>query len=189
MNRGILILAGGKGSRMGYCQKGELLFNSSTFLDTLIENFKNEKIYISTKKEYCSDKNVNYIYDENINYTPFEAIIHTLEICSEDILFIIGCDMPFMNQEIFIKLLENLKNCNGVILFDNNNLSYPLGALYTKKLLPKLRKMKEEKNYKLQDIFKNNNCLKLSMNELKISEKYFININTPEDYEKYIKRG
>lgn len=188
MNRGILILAGGKGSRMGYCQKGELLFNSSTFLDTLIENFKNEKIYISTKKEYCSDKNVNYIYDENINYTPFEAIIHTLEICSEDILFIIGCDMPFMNKEIFIKLLENLKNYNGVILFDNN-LSYPLGALYTKKLLPKLRKMKEEKNYKLQDIFKNNNCLKLSMNELKISKKYFININTPEDYEKYIKRG
>ena len=46
MSRGVLILAGGKGSRMGYCQKGELLYNNSTFLDIIIENFRDEKIYI-----------------------------------------------------------------------------------------------------------------------------------------------
>ena len=66
-------------------------------------------------------------------------------------------------------------NMNGLFLF-----FYPsIEAFY----------LNINEEHKLQDIFKNNNCLKLSMNELKISEKYFININTPEDYEKYIKRG
>lgn len=47
--------------------------------------------------------------------------------------------------------------------------------------------MREKKNYKLKDIFENKNCLKLSMKDLEISKNYFININTFEDYEKYIK--
>lgn len=187
MSRGVLILAGGKGSRMGYCQKGELLYNNSTFLDIIIENFRDEKIYISTKKEYCTDREVQYIYDTNVEYTPFEAIFNALDRCSEETLFIIGCDMPFITREIFLKLLEYLKNYSGVILYDENNLTYPLGAIYTKKLLPILEKMKEKKNYKLKDIFENKNCLKLSMKDLEIAKNYFININTFEDYKKYIK--
>ena len=95
--------------------------------------------------------------------------------------------MPFITRKIFLKLLEHLKNYSGIILYDENNLTYPLGAIYTKKLLSILKKMREKKNYKLKDIFENKNCLKLSMKDLEISKNYFININTFEDYEKYIK--
>lgn len=187
MKRGVLILAGGKGSRMGNCQKGELLYNGSTFLDILMESFLEENIYIATKKTYLADKEANYLYDCEEEFTPLEAIINGFEKSDIDIFFVVACDMPFMKKDVFIKMLESLKDFDGAICYDEQNFLYPLGAIYTRKLLPQLLKQRLEKNYRLKDIFLNTNSIKLSMESLNIEEERFININTPQEYERYVK--
>ena len=145
----------------------------------LAEQFDDKNVKI-TEQEYDSINNKLKSNNTNEYIDALDSSFSEIKINNYNSFPNNSIDKPDM-------LEEYLKNYSGVILYDENNLTYPLSAIYTKKLLPILEKMREKKNYKLKDIFENKNCLKLSMKDLEISKNYFININTFEDYEKYIK--
>lgn len=185
MEIGVLILAGGEGKRFGYIDKSQLLCGEKTFIEILREEFYPEKIYISAKKVPAKKlENIEYLIERESIYSPLYGIIKGFESTNIELFFVIGCDMPFIKKEHLYKILEKIEDFDGIILKKDKNL-YPLGAIYTRKLLPKMKEMAEKKQYRLRDIF-DERCRKITFDELKIDIKDYANINNIEDYKNYI---
>lgn len=181
MQIGVLILAGGKAKRFGYIDKSQLIYRDKKFIEILENEFFTEKIYVSVKKLPIKEiKNVEYLVEKESLYSPLYGIVNAFENTEIDIFFVVGCDMPFLKKEYLYKMLEKIDDFDGVILKDNENF-YPLGAIYTRKLLTKMKIMVEKKQYRLRDIFLER-CKIISFEELEISVKDYANINTMEDY-------
>lgn len=187
MKIGILVLAGGKGRRMNFKEKWSLKLKNKTFLETIIENFKGNEIYVVSKADRNLNlRNVNVIYDEYLEESAaIFGIAAAFQKSNIDIFFILGCDMPFMSKEVYTRMLSELKNFYGVVLEKNKKI-YPLGAIYTRELLPVIENAILKKEYSLKKILSSPLVRKI---DLDINMKNFININTLEEYQRYIVEG
>lgn len=195
MDIGALILMGGQNSRMGGNVKGLLKINEVTFLEQIVgvlEDFSN--IYLSVNKKFSSEEIKKYeemglsvivdIYDD---IGPMGGMYSSLKNCKEDYLFITACDMPFINKELINELQANMKNNIDIVLFSKNRLLYPLGAIYSKNVIPYMKELIDNKEYKPLKLIRNSNFVELLLEDTDLSDDVFKNINTPEEYEQLIK--
>lgn len=187
---------GGKNTRMGGNVKGLLKIGELTFLEHLINNTKGfYPVYLSinnnfNKEDISKFKNMGFdiIQDIYEGIGPLGGIYSSMKKCSEDYLFVTACDMPFINNE-FIKFLSSYlkEDVDIVLCCDKDKRLYPLGAIYSTKLLPIMEKMIESSEYKLAQLIYSSNYVIIPMEGTKFSEGIFTNINTLEDYELFIK--
>lgn len=186
---------GGQNSRMGGNVKGLLKINEVTFLEQIVgvlEGFSN--IYLSVNKKFSSEEIKKYeemglsvivdIYDD---IGPMGGMYSSLKNCKEDYLFITACDMPFINKELINELQANMKNNIDIVLFSKNRLLYPLGAIYSKNVIPYMKELIDNKEYKHLKLIRNSNFVELLLEDTDLSDDVFKNINTPEEYEQLIK--
>ena len=108
---------------------------------------------------------------------PLGGIYSSLLNCKEEYLFITACDMPFITKNS-IEVL-----CNKV---DKNNKLYPLGAIYSKNVLPIIEEMIEKKYYKLSYLIEKSNFVKINIEKTDIPLKVLSNINTLQEYDLFI---
>ncbi len=195
MNIGALILMGGKNSRMDGSIKGLLKINGITFLEQIKKNlcgFSN--IYLSLNKNFSNEEIEKYkkmglkvivdIYDE---IGPMGGIYSALKNCEEEYLFITACDMPFINNDLINNLISYVNDDVDVVLFSKENRIYPMGAIYSKRLITHLEELIENKDYKLKTLINKSRSREILMEETDISNDVFNNINTIEEYNKLIK--
>ena len=186
---------GGQNSRMGGNVKGLLKINEVTFLEQIVgvlEGFSN--IYLSVNKKFSSEEIKKYeemglsvivdIYDD---IGPMGGMYSSLKNCKEDYLFITACDMPFINKELINELQANMKNNIDIVLFSKNRLLYPLGAIYSKNVIPYMKELIDNKENKPLKLIRNSNFVELLLEDTDLSDDVFKNINTPEEYEQLIK--
>lgn len=200
MEIGALILMGGKNTRMGGIIKGLLTIEDETFLDRITRNigcFSN--VYLSLNKNFTSEnieqfrnKGFNPIVDIYDEIGPLGGIYSTLKECKEDYIFVTTCDMPFINKD-FVNYLSSYlnKDTDIVLCYNSEKRLYPLGAIYSKKVIPIIDEMIEEKCYKLTRLIYASNYVEIPIKETPFSTEIFTNINTPDEYnffiENYIK--
>lgn len=195
MNIGALILMGGKNSRMGGNIKGLLQIEDVTFLERIISVLKDfDNIYLSVSKAFSSSEIKRYeemgltvIVDLYDDIGPMGGIYSSLKKCNEDRLFITGCDMPFINKDLINELKLHVKENTDVVLFSKNKLLYPLGAIYSKNLIPFMDDLIIKGEYKPLKLIRNSNFIELPIENTNISDEVFRNINTPQDYDELIK--
>lgn len=186
---------GGQNSRMGGNVKGLLKINEVTFLEQIVgvlEGFST--IYLSVNKKFSSEEIKKYeemglsvivdIYDD---IGPMGGMYSSLKNCKEDYLFITACDMPFINKDLINELQANMKKNIDVVLFSKNRLLYPLGAIYSKNVIPYMEELIDNKEYKPLKLIRNSNFVELLLEDTDLSDDVFKNINTPEEYEQLIK--
>lgn len=181
-----LILAGGKSSRMNGNNKAFLKYKDKTFIENIISELDIfDKIYISVdSKEKYKDLNYELIEDEFQEIGPIGGIYSALKVVKEDYVFVIACDMPKIKKnliEILINSIEPEDKC--VVFKDDEGRVYPLGGIYSKKSLPIIKEMIDNKNYKLQNLVKKLDGKVLSISECNLDHELFINVNNPEEYE------
>lgn len=196
MEIGVLILMGGKNTRMGGKVKGLLTIGGENFLDRITKNighFSNK--YLSLNKNFTSEsiekfksKGFNTIIDIYDEIGPLGGIYSTLKNCKEDYIFVTTCDMPFINKS-FIEYLSDFLNEEVDIVLCNNEEGrlYPLGAIYSKRVIPIIEQMVEEKCYKLTRLIYASNYVNIAIEETNFSTEIFTNINTPNEYNSFIK--
>lgn len=195
MNIGALILMGGKNTRMGGNVKGFLKIYDRTFLEQIISNLNGfSNIYLSISKRFSSqeikefeDMGLKVIVDIYDDIGPIGGMYSSLKSCKEDYLFITACDMPYINKDLINELKINVKENVDVVIFSKNKLLYPLGAIYSKNLIPFMEKLIINEEYKPLKLIRNSNFVELPIENSNLSEEVFKNINTLEEYNELIK--
>ena len=195
MDIGALILMGGKNSRMNGNVKGLLEIKNSTFLEKIQETLNDfSSIYLSINDKFSKEQKQNF---ENMGFKiiediykeigPLGGIYSSLLNCKEEYLFITACDMPFITKNSIEVLCNKVdKNTDGVVFYDKNNKLYPLGAIYSKNVLPIIEEMIEKKYYKLSYLIEKSNFVKINIEKTDIPLKVLSNINTLQEYDLFI---
>ncbi len=187
MEIGIGILAGGKSKRMGK-DKANLIYNDDTFINNLVKQFKNKKIIISSNKDY-KIKGVSFVEDKYKDIGPISGILEILKKSEFKYNFIIAVDMQNINKEYFNYLKEYISSDYKVFSakFDEN--LNPLGAIYSKEMIPVLEKAISDKNYRLTNLINNSYSKVIDLKLSKFDKKILDNINTRSDYNKLLKNN
>ena len=195
MDIGALILMGGKNSRMNGNVKGLLKIKNSTFLEKIQETLNDfSSIYLSINDKFSKEQKQNF---ENMGFKiiediykeigPLGGIYSSLLNCKEEYLFITACDMPFITKNSIEVLCNKVdKNTDGVVFYDKNNKLYPLGAIYSKNVLPIIEEMIEKKYYQLSYLIEKSNFVKINIEKTDIPLKVLSNINTLQEYDLFI---
>ena len=186
---------GGKNSRMNGNVKGLLKIKNSTFLEKIQETLNDfSSIYLSINDKFSKEQKQNF---ENMGFKiiediykeigPLGGIYSSLLNCKEEYLFITACDMPFITKNSIEVLCNKVdKNTDGVVFYDKNNKLYPLGAIYSKNVLPIIEEMIEKKYYKLSYLKEKSNFVKINIEKTDIPLKVLSNINTLQEYDLFI---
>ena len=177
-----VILCGGKSSRM---EQDKTLMEFGEFGDLthfqfakMSEIFKS--VFISAKSQKF-DPPLPVLADEFDDFSPMGAIYSILKNFKNSKVFIIPCDMPFVEKYTIFKLYENSCDydiCVASDEFRQHNLCGFFDTGITKKAL----NLYENNNHKIANLL---NSVKFKAVNFANSEQ-FHNINDKSDYEKAI---
>ncbi|MDD3268705.1 MAG: molybdenum cofactor guanylyltransferase [Syntrophomonadaceae bacterium] len=185
-----IILAGGKSSRMHF-NKAFARLTTETVIEILVKKFKvhfDETIIISNDPELYSELGVKVYTDIYARLGPVAGIHSALSHANNDAVFLLGCDMPFVNFETIDYMLGKLNGYDSVVPEIKGRIQ-PTAAIYHRKSLPIFARHLEENKLKLTLIFNEMDALILEENDLQRfgkTEESFFNINDQEALEKAI---
>ncbi len=189
--REAVILAGGKGKRMGGVEKALLDLQGRPFLDYLLETLSCffSKISISTNSPKLYNRyGLSIIEDEFPDKGPMAGILAALENIDSDFLFFVPCDTPLLQKGLIQCILERIdKLKNGLVIEDQNRRLHPLLGVYGKSLAPLIRKRILDHRLKLQELVAEANLQILPFEAWKTADPQgisLLNINNRSDYEK-----
>lgn len=188
-----IILAGGKGKRMGYREKALMAINGKPLISYVIDSLEKvvDNIIISVRDKAQGKlldsvlPGYTYAFDEYENTGPLAGILSGLTVCTDDFCFIAACDMPFINENVIKLLFTSGENHDAAIPRWEDGFLEPLHAVY--KCKPMI--FETEKAIRNGEKIVLAPIQKLSVNYVEMEEirkidtnlRTFININTPEE--------
>lgn len=181
-----IILAGGKSSRMKE-DKGLVYFNGKMLVEHVIASAKKmtTRIIIITANPVYRQFNYLCIEDEMKERGPLGGIFTGLVHSSTQKNLVLGCDLPFLSQNIFSGLINN---CEGLdaLLTEHKGKIEPLCSVYDRNCIPHFRKLLEQDQLKITDALVGLNTRVISFdNEDWFAGNEFANINSIEELRKY----
>jgi molybdenum cofactor guanylyltransferase len=182
-----LILSGGKSSRMGF-DKSELDFHGKPqgeFLFQLLRQFC-EEVFFSCKNAENVPEKFNALTDQYDLESPLNGILSAFKLRPKSAWLTVPNDMPGINAESILYLLTNREpNSMATCFYDSEGVRpEPLFCIWEPKCLPSLKKFYEDGNISPREF--------LSNTTVKLLQPPFadlnLNINSPEDLEKFRKK-
>lgn len=186
INRAVIILSGGKNTRMNGKTKAFLNIDGYRFIDNILlasSDYKEKIISCNDISKYLEFKDVKLVVDKFKEIGPIGGIYSSLKETALDEALIVAGDMPFLNKEI-LNFLGNYKFNEDVLVPVTNGKVQPLCSIYKKRVLETILKMIEEKDYKLKNLL---NRLNVKYIDIENGEN-FSNINTVYEYEKILNK-
>jgi molybdopterin-guanine dinucleotide biosynthesis protein A len=180
----IIILAGGKSSRMGN-DKGTLAISDTTFIDKLFQwvHKFSDHIYISVadhnKDQYRKyDKYI--VQDVFENYGPLGGINSVIGKIQTKWFFVLSVDTPLVTSALLQALWINKKEYEA-IFFEMNKRIQPLIGLYNSNTVSIWKNALENNELKVTQVVRKMNykCVDVNKEDIRLLK----NINTPEDYQ------
>ncbi len=140
-------------------------------------------LHISCKERAKFDFDADFIEDlkEYKEWAPHIALISIFKILNVDAVFILSVDTPFFNIEHFQKLYSAFDGKSTIAKSPHG--SEPLCAIYTKEILPKLKKLVDKKEYRFADLFDKIDHKFIEFEDREI----FTNLNTKKEYIRELK--
>jgi molybdopterin-guanine dinucleotide biosynthesis protein A len=194
--RSALILAGGRGRRLGYKEKALIPIKGRTILEynlDLLERLVDEVI-ISVRDdeqkcflvEYTGERTI--IADHYTNVGPLAGILEGLKAADGEYVFITACDMPFLNPEVVEMLFKRAKGHDAAIPVWDNEMLEPLHAVYRNgpMAIETEKAIKNGDKIALAPVFNLKDVVLVDMEDVRVIDpglRTFININTQEDME------
>jgi molybdopterin-guanine dinucleotide biosynthesis protein A len=178
-----VILSGGKSIRMGE-DKSLLPFGEySTLIEYQYKKLSKifSKVYISSKIDkfdFLNNKD-QIIYDVKDVSSPMVALQSILKKFKNQKIFIITVDTPLILKETIEDLLLESDN-NDITIACSKNRTHNLCGIFKSNLSHKIDIYIEEKMHKINFLVKNSQTKYKEFDD----EDQFININTPNEYQK-----
>lgn len=173
----IAILCGGKSSRM-LSEKGLVLYKKKPLIEHVIAAVLpiSSNIQLITNSHDYDYLNCKIINDIQLDKGPIGGIYSALANSDSEINLILSCDIPLISTEILLELIEKHNTNFEISIFKDANQMHPLIGIYSKNILPILKRAIEEKELKMMNLFPK---VKHQLIEIKDENKHnFKNINT-----------
>ncbi|NKB80398.1 MAG: NTP transferase domain-containing protein [Nitrospirales bacterium] len=183
-----VLLAGGKSVRMGKDKKHITIEGRSLFERALsvLENYFPEVIVVygdSSQKPLTTQ--ARSVHDLIPHCAAAGGVFTGLTYASFPQIFVVACDMPFLNPQL-IDLMVSCDESMDIVIAKLKNRLEPLHARYSKRCLPFLETMIKERMFRMQELLN----VKLLKRKIFTEEEIglidnkalsFWNLNTPED--------
>jgi molybdopterin-guanine dinucleotide biosynthesis protein A len=171
------ILAGGQSSRMG-TDKSQLRLEDETFTERI------------RKTLLGITDSVTVVRAEQDIYPGWGALggVHAaLAACTSEWAIVVACDLPFVTAELFEYLSSLCKDHEAVVPLQSDGRPQPLAALYRiEPCLARATQLIETGHRRPLDLLQHVNTRWVPFTELTNltqAERFFVNINTPDDYD------
>jgi len=181
-----IILAGGKGHRMGGKNKAFLTVGGKPLIDRILEVYRDlfQEILIVTNSP------LDYLfYDCRIVTDMIKekgslgGIYSGLSFSSHEHCFVAACDMPFLDRT-FIRFMMDRAQAHDIVVPRSPDGFQPLHAVYSRQLIPAMERMIGEDRLKIALLFKKGKTLTISPEAIASFDpggRMFMNINSDED--------
>jgi molybdopterin-guanine dinucleotide biosynthesis protein A len=177
-----VILAGGRGQRMGGLDKGLVEWRGKPLIEHVLAHIPaRSKILISANRN--QDMYARYghpvIADKLPDFAgPLAGILSAMQYCDRDYLLCLPCDTPQPPQQLAERLMQCLHTHHArcAICHDGTRVQ-PLFALLSCSLQPALREFLQQQ-HKVMDFFAQQNAVVCDFSD---QPRHFDNLNTPDD--------
>ena len=125
--------------------------------------------------------------DTNSGVGPLEAIRTALANSQTERILLVGCDMPFVTPGLFASLLEIGEGHQAATPIGPDGLLEPLCAVYSTGILDVVAALIQGGERKVSRLLETIDTRRIAFDEIRAlagSEAFFLNVNTPEDYER-----
>lgn len=190
-----VILSGGENRRIP-ALKGFLTVDGKTIIERSIDMLMRVfgRVVISTnmpEKYFCFG--VPLIGDIKMEKGPMMGILSVLVATGEDSIFVVACDMPFINEKLIRHMATSFEDqvargdhVDAVIpVFEGK--TEPLFGIYTKGVIKTMETMILNGQRSLAEGLKDLRVRYVTDEEVRVVDpggESFVNINTMEDYER-----
>lgn len=183
-----IILAGGKGSRMGYKNKALLKKDGKFFIEIILENIKKikqiDEILISSNSNELDYLGIDVYPDKIKNIGPMGGFFTLLPKIKNEFAIVLPCDLPFLSEKLIERLISELEVENWDIIVPkiNDRVDYLVG-IYSKNIFNSVKILVEQKKYKIALLEEGNKVKYIELTENYL--KYLRNINTIDNFKEF----
>src|ERR1041385_5438785 len=182
------ILAGGASRRMG-TDKSQLLIERQTFAERIAETLS--QVAESVKLVGGLGANYARVADVYPQWGALGGLHAALAACESDWAIVVACDLPFVTAELFSFLAAQRLDHDAVVPVQQDLRPQPLAALYrVDPCLQRATELIEAGRRRPLDLIEAVDTCWVQFAELTNlaqSERFFVNINTPSDYDEAIR--
>lgn len=186
-----LILAGGRGLRVGGVDKGLLSFNNEAIAQRVFRGIRGQVqlILVSANRhiEEYEGFGVPVIKDRLPDYQgPLAGIEAALTVCPSPYMAVVPCDAPFIRSDLLSKLYAQMEATNANIVYaeglDETGVpaAEPMFALIRTCMLSNLRQYLDSGRRKVLGWYQSTDYASVLIED----RICFANANTPEDFER-----
>ena len=189
------ILAGGASSRMG-SDKARLVIDGETFIARIGATLRKLTPKVSVVgrafDDTDDDTGLNYVRDVYPKWGALGGLHAALSACTTPWAAVVACDLPFVTADLLRHLMNLRTGFDAVVPTQEDDRPQPLCALYrTDPCLAVADNLIRAGHRRPLDLLKLVNTRLVAFSEVQAlagSSKFFVNINTPEDYYEAIRR-
>jgi molybdopterin-guanine dinucleotide biosynthesis protein A len=181
-----IILAGGKSSRMKE-DKGLAIFNGKRLVEHVIDKVKNSvsEILIITSNPVYQQLGYQCVEDKMKDKGPLGGIYTGLLHSSRKKNLLLGCDMPFVSENLINHLIMNCGE-EDVLFTEHRGKAEPLFSVYDKTCIPIILSSLKSGKLKITEALHELHTKKICFDkENWFSGNEFANINSLEEWKKY----
>lgn len=179
-----IVLAGGKSSRMGGIDKSMLDISGVPMIQfisqQLIDLFGEVLIGASDAEKYAF-LGLRVIPDAEPGKGPLMGISSCLRASSNDINFIMACDIPVINEVFIASMLDMTAGADIVMPVRVGERYEPLYAVYRRSVADKADLLLKQERLKISDLFDIVKTRYVSFGD----GDWYHNLNYREDYQRY----
>lgn len=181
-----IILAGGKNTRIEKEKAFIQLEGGPPLIVRIIELLRplfSETLIIANNRNAYIDYGLPVVEDLIEGKGPLGGIFTGLCLSTSKYNFVVGCDMPFIEQSLIKFMLEGCEDYDVVIPEIGGEVE-PLLALYSKNCIPVIFEHLRRDNLKIREILEKLKVRRVGEREIdRFDPKRlsFFNLNTPED--------
>lgn len=176
------LFVGGESRRMGE-NKAFLKMGETTLIERSLNVLNGifETVVISARESEPYERfGYPVITDRIKGKGPLGGLYSILPKAEHDYVFIVACDMPFLEEEGIRSLYGQLGDFDAIVPSTQGRI-HPLHAFYHKRILPLVEQSIFEDRLKIVEVL--GQC-RTKIVDMEINKESFINVNTPNDWDK-----
>lgn len=179
------ILAGGASSRMG-ADKSQLLLDNQTLVERITATLRMVTDSVSLVGGAAASSNLPLVADVYPKWGALGGLHAALTACRHEWAIVVACDLPLVTAELFHCLASLRGEHDAVVPIQPDGRPQPLAAFYSaapcRRVATELIEAGRRRPLDLLENVRTRWVDFVEIANLTQAERFFVNINSPEDY-------